>query len=213
MGKIKNVLWDFVKVAFEKQTYRNILYLLFSFPLGAAYLIFLVTVLSLGFDFLLVWVGIPLFAIVLMAWDDLIAFERQMAIWLLNTDITELSLNSANDSDIFDRFIQMLKNPALWKSLAFLLLKFPLGFFSLTIVVFLVTLTFGMLISPFLYIFGSGLADSFLGSLMISISGMFMVIASMHFLNLLAYVEGIIAEKMLSSGKSVLMEKHLIADV
>lgn len=206
------ILHEFANVAFEKQTYMNLLYLLFSFPLGTAYFAFLVTGLSLGFSLLLMWIGLPLLIIVFLAWWEIASFERQMAIWLLGIDIPELYLAPSDKKNIIERISFRLKNPVTWKSLLFLLLKFPIGIISLTIMLFLVALSLGMLIDPLLYVIGTGSADSLLESIMISIAGTFVGLGSMHLLNLLAYLEANFAKKMLGSEQIVHKEVHFIAD-
>src|SRR5262249_39641993 len=65
--------------------------------------------------------------------------------------------------NLWDRFRARLSNPVMWKSLAFLLAKCPLGIFSFTILVslfsvtialFFVSLLVGLLVAPFLLPFG-----------------------------------------------------------
>ena len=200
MAEIETALRDFVKVAFEKQTYMNILYLLFSFPLGTAYFVFLVSGLSLGFGLLLVWIGIPVLVLVFLAWWEIASFERQLAIWLLGIDIPPMSLTPVNEKSILGRAIYRVKSPVTWKALLFLLVKFPVGIFSLVVMVFLIALTLAMLINPILYITGNSFANTFQGSILISISGIFIGLASLHVLNLLAHISGGFARRMLSNS-------------
>jgi hypothetical protein len=201
MAEIETALREFVKVAFEKQTYMNILYLLFSFPLGTAYFIFLVTGLSLGFGLLLIWIGIPVLVLVFLAWWEIASFERQLAIWLLGIDILPMSLKPVHEKSILGRAIYRVKSPVTWKALLFLLVKFPLGVFSLVVLVFLVALTFGMLISPILYVIGNGSTNNFQEAVLVSLSGVFVGLASMHVLNLLAHIAGGFAKRMLGSSE------------
>lgn len=197
MTGIRNAMWDFVKIAFTKQTYLNILYLLFSFPLGTAYFVFLVTGLSLGFGLLLVWIGIPVLVLVFLAWWEIASFERQMAVWLLGIEISPMSRKPVPDQSILGKAIFRIKSPVTWKALLFLLVKFPLGIFSLVSMLFLVALTIGMLMNPVIYLFGGSPADSFMESMIYSITGIFVGLASLHILNLLAHIEGTFAKRML----------------
>ncbi|WP_319506627.1 sensor domain-containing protein [uncultured Methanolobus sp.] len=200
MAEIETALREFVKVAFEKQTYMNILYLLFSFPLGTAYFVFLVSGLSLGFGLLLVWIGIPVLILVFLAWWEIASFERQLAIWLLSIDIPPMSFKPVSEKSILGRAICRVKSPVTWKALLFLLVKFPLGIFSLVVMVFLIALTSGMLVNPILYIMGNSFASTFQESILISISGIFVGLASLHVLNLLAHISGGFARRMLSNS-------------
>src|SRR5215831_7417710 len=76
-----------VGVAFRRQTYRNLLYVLTAFPLGLAYFLFLITGLSIGASLLLVWIGIPVLFLMAAAWWGLGAFERELAMLWLQLDI------------------------------------------------------------------------------------------------------------------------------
>ncbi|WP_407355556.1 sensor domain-containing protein [Methanolobus sp. WCC5] len=200
MVETKSLLREFINVVFEKQTYMNILYLLFSFPLGTAYFIFLATGLSLGFGLLIMWIGIPVLILVFLAWWEIASFERQMAIWLLGIDIPSMSLKPVGEKSILSRAICRIKSPVTWKSLLFLLIKFPLGIFSLVTMAFLSVLTLWMLMNPVIYILGNGPAGTFQESLLLSISGIFVGIASLHVLNMLASLTGAFAKKMLGSS-------------
>ncbi len=75
------------RVALRRQTYLNVLYLIAAFPLGLAYLIFLVVGLALGFGLSFILVGVPILFGVGAAWWRLGAFERELAIWWLGADI------------------------------------------------------------------------------------------------------------------------------
>ncbi len=204
MADIETSLREFVNVVFQRQTYMNILYLLFSFPLGTAYFVFLVTGLSLGFGLLLVWIGIPVLLLVFLAWWEIASFERQMAIWLLGIDIPPMSLRPVTEKSIIARFITRIRSPVTWKALIFLLIKFPLGIFSLLVMVSLVAVTLGMFLSPILYIMGSSPADTIQGSILIAISGIFVGLASLHVLNLLAHIAGNFAKRMLGGPDKIL---------
>jgi hypothetical protein len=202
MSEVDMVIRDFLMVAFKKQTYLNILYLLFSFPLGTAYFVFLITGLSFGFGLLLVWVGIPVLLLIFLAWWEIAAFERQMAIWLLGIDISSMYAHSSTSgSSILQRFVQRLKSPVTWKSLIFLLIKFPLGIFSLVLMTVLLCLTLAMLFTPVLYVFGASEVNSVLEAFAVSLAGIFVGFLSLHVLNVLAGLSGDFAQKMLSSSE------------
>ncbi|MDY0385701.1 MAG: sensor domain-containing protein [Methanolobus sp.] len=212
MAEIETSLREFVMVAYKKQTYMNILYLLFSFPLGTAYFVFLVTGLSLGFGLLLVWIGIPVLVLVFLAWWEIASFERQMAIWLLGIDIPPMSLKPVNEKSILGRALYRVKSPVTWKALLFLLVKFPLGILSLVVMAFLVSLTLGMLINPILYLLGESFVNNLQEAILVSISGIFVGLASMHVLNLLAHISGSFAKRMLSNSEKQ-VEVYLIEEM
>ncbi|ETA68552.1 hypothetical protein MettiDRAFT_2025 [Methanolobus tindarius DSM 2278] len=204
MSEVDVAIREFLMVAFRKQTYLNILYLLFSFPLGTAYFIFLVTGLSFGFGLLLVWVGIPVILLIFLAWWEIASFERQMAIWLLGTEIPSMYSQSLYGGSILQRFIKRVKSPVTWKSLIFLLIKFPLGIFSLVLMIVLLSLTLTMLFTPVLYLLGVSEVNSVFEAFIVSLAGMFVGFVSLHVLNLLATISGSFARLMLSSSEKQL---------
>ncbi|WP_167848793.1 sensor domain-containing protein [Methanolobus halotolerans] len=203
----KSAIVNFVNVAFRKQTYLNILYLLFTFPLGTAYFVFLVTGLSLGFSLVAIWVGFPILILIFLAWWEIASFERQLAIWLLGVDISPMSHGPDPDSDLLGKGINRLKNPVTWKSLLYLFLKFPTGIMSLIVTVILISLSMSMVLSPLLYRFhtislGTFQADSLGGSLVIAVLGIPVGLISLHLMNLLARIAGHLAVLMLGNSQN-----------
>ncbi|KXS45212.1 MAG: hypothetical protein AWU59_76 [Methanolobus sp. T82-4] len=199
-------LADFVNVAFRKQTYLNILYLLFTFPLGTAYFVFLVSGLSLGFSLVIIWVGIPILILIFLAWWEIASFERQLAIWLLDVNISPMSRGPATGDSIVGKGVKRLKNPVTWKSLLYLILKFPMGILSLVVTVVLITLTLSMVLSPVLYHFspiyiGPFLVDTLSEALVTAVIGIFVGIVSLHLMNLLAELAGHMAVLLLGSSQ------------
>ena len=65
MPTADNLMSNVFNVVKRPQTYVNVFYLLLSFPLGIAYFVFLVTGLSVGFGLVVIWVGVPILALVL----------------------------------------------------------------------------------------------------------------------------------------------------
>ncbi|WP_406658218.1 sensor domain-containing protein [Methanolobus sp. ZRKC2] len=200
----RNTLVDFVSVAFRKQTYMNILYLLFTFPLGTAYFVFLVSGLSLGFSLMTIWVGIPILILIFLAWWEIASFERQLAIWLLGVYIPPMSRGPGDNAGLVNKGVTRLKNPVTWKSLLYLFLKFPMGIMSLVVTVVLISLTLSMLLSPVIYrfhsiSFGMLQVNSLEESLLAAALGIIVGLVSLHLMNLLAKIAGSLAVLMLGS--------------
>ena len=148
-------------IAQDKQTYTKILYLLVSFPLGLVYFVLLIPGIVVGIStfFPIVVFMLPL---IITAWMHLAAFERHMAIQWLHIAIPPMSYPSPIQMARWQRLQAQLTNPMTWKTLAYLLLKFPLGIFSLVITIVMlvlsvaitiVTLTIGLLTAPFFILF------------------------------------------------------------
>ncbi|AFV23462.1 hypothetical protein Mpsy_1254 [Methanolobus psychrophilus R15] len=202
LGLAQLYVSEFVAVAFRRQTYMNILYLLSTFPLGTAYFVFLVTGLSLGFHLVGIWIGIPILMLVLLAWWEMASFERQLAEWLLGLKMPPMSREQLEAGSLLDRWMAKLRNPVTWKALLFLLMKFPLGIFSLAVAAFMVILTVFLLMSPLIYYAGYSLPlDGPRYALSLSLAAFFTGIPvgllSLHTMNFLAKLSGRFAVLML----------------
>ena len=73
----------FFGVLTDPQSYLNVVYLLFSFPLGLFYFIFLITGLAVGLSLAVLLIGLVILFLTLWAGRGLAAWERQWSIWLL----------------------------------------------------------------------------------------------------------------------------------
>jgi hypothetical protein len=202
-----NPLAKFFGVFLNGQSYLNALYLLLAFPLGLFYFIFLVVGLSLGVTLLILWVGILILLVVLAGWWGFAAFERQMAIWLLREDIPPMQPPGERPQGIWAQFVSYLVNPVTWKSLVYLLVKFPLGLLSFVVIVTLAALTGAFLTAPLTFaifpmqidLIGNQVysIDTPLEAALAFLAGLFLALISMHILNGLAWVSGRFARLML----------------
>jgi hypothetical protein len=83
---VNDRLRSFLATPLRPQTYLNLLYLIFAFPLGLLYLIFFVVGVSLGASLAIVLIGIPIIALVVVSALGIAGFERWQAKILLNED-------------------------------------------------------------------------------------------------------------------------------
>ena len=194
------------------KTYLNLIYLLLAFPLGIFYFTFLASVLSAGISLSIIWVGIPILLLVGVGWWALASFERFMAIHLLNEDIPEMWRPSDEGAGIWTSFKEYFTNPAIYKSLIYLFLKFPLGITTFVILITLISLTLAFLTMPFTYEFLSeiqvgvffgqdlpawhidNMSDALLGALI----GLILWPVTLHVTNALAWLHAKFAKVMLS---------------
>src|SRR2546423_15002627 len=108
--------------ATSSQTYLNLLYLLLAFPLGIAYFVFLVTGLSMGAGLLVIFIGVPILIVVLLACLGLGAFERGMARMMLHVPIPSPS-RFPSGPGIWGKFKALFRDATTWKGFFYLLLK------------------------------------------------------------------------------------------
>ena len=188
----------FFTAPFRLRTYTNVLYLLLAFPLGLIYFVFLAVGLSTGFGLVVVWIGIPILAMVFAGSWGLAALERQLAIHGLGATVPPMALAPATEMGFWQRVGAFFSNPVTWKGMAFLLLKFPLGIVSFIAVVTLLATTAGFLLAPVVWAFGGDwgveidfvywTVDSLAGSMVLASFGVVLFFVSLNLLNGLALV-------------------------
>ncbi len=206
----------FFGVIAEPQSYISIFYLLLAFPLGIAYFVFLVTGISVGASLIIIWVGVPILALVLAGSWAMCELERILAVSLLKEDIPRklrgrsTATDDQNLSSVERLFIGTwrrlnahLTNWLTWTGILYLFLKFPLGIGSFVIVVVLVSVTAALLGAPFYYWvddgadFGIWQVDAMWEALILTLAGIPMVFISLHLMRGAAFLSGRVARVML----------------
>ena len=207
-----------VSVARDMQSYKNISYLLCSFFLGLFYFVVLVTGICLGVGTLIIWLGVPILFAVTWLWWQLAAFERSLAISWLGASIAPMSIAPPKSAGWWQRFQESLSNVMTWKTLAYLLLKFPLGICSFSMALTLlvlgigittVSLVLGFITAPF-YALVVSLQDvpdpkrRLQNYLWLALAGFGSNLLILHLLNGLAFVAGGLAQGLLGMSQTSL---------
>ncbi|MFC1810372.1 sensor domain-containing protein, partial [Patescibacteria group bacterium] len=109
-----------------------------------------------------------------------------------------------------------LKDSFTWKSLGYLFIKFPLGIISFTVLVTLLSVSISLIGTPVIYYlsdigiiqgtfcFGPNnicFLNSYFAAIIIGIVGVFSLFVTMHALNGLAHISGLLAKSMLEKKK------------
>lgn len=214
MRSSKSIFSDIFGVALRGQTYLNAIYLLMSFPLGLIYFVFLITGISVGVPLVILWIGLAVLLGVFAVWVALIAFERKMAILLLDEDIPPMTRQDLTGKTLWQKFTATLANPVTWKGLLFLFAKLPLGLISFSVLVTLASLSVGLMAAPFFYTWAHPVIDLTLNgtiwtpvwvidtlpeALFTCVVGIATALVSMHILNGLAWVNAKFARVMLGN--------------
>ncbi len=187
--------------ATDAQTYRNLFYLLLSFPLGIAYFVFLITGISLGTGLLVVFIGVPILIGMLFACQGLGAFERGTARSLLRLGIPSPSPR-ASEPGLWPKLKALLGDTTTWKSFFYLLLKFPFGIAAFVVLVTAFSTSMALILAPLTYgtlslDFGLWRVDSKDEATIWCLIGVVLLLASFHLVNGLAFVWGRFAQMML----------------
>ncbi|KAB8142652.1 hypothetical protein F8S13_13945 [Chloroflexia bacterium SDU3-3] len=186
----------FFQPLLEGQSYRNMLYLLISFPLGLAYFIVLVVGLSLGLALSLIGVGIPLLLGMLALTWGLMAFDRQITAALLGVDLPRPPALPRPQRSLWRWVGSYAQHPHTRASLGHLLLRLPLGVFSFAVAVCLLALSGGLLASPVLYRWAPlnigplFVVDSAIKAIVAMLVGLLVFVASAVVMNRLAEAYG-----------------------
>ncbi|WP_136716259.1 sensor domain-containing protein [Halorientalis salina] len=140
-----------VGVPFRLQTYRNLLYLALSFPLGMAYYLFVTLGISIGIGFSFVLVGVPLLVAVLAVSVGLTWFERRVTVSLLGVDIRPPDHPFMQREGIVDRSEALVTDLGVWKGIVFLASKLLLGVASFALIMVGPFVAILMLVTPLFY--------------------------------------------------------------
>lgn len=195
-GALVHSLKAFFRAPFRPRTYANLLYLALALPLGLVYFIFLSVGLPLGAGLTIVWIGIPILALVLAGSWGLAALERQMAIHALGAEVPPMTPPAPSETRTgWQQVKAFLSNPVTWKGMAFLVLKLPLGIVSFTALVGLLATSAAFLLAPVLRQLGAFEIDGLIWSVdspgaawMCSLLGLGLLFVSLNLLNGLAAV-------------------------
>ena len=141
-------------VVLEKQTYKNIGYLLLSFPLGLLYFLILIPGISLSFSLMFIVAGFPLMLGVLLLSDHLLSFERYLLRTVLNQPVFLERRQLPPHGRIFARLGERLAQRYTWKGLFYLLLRFGMGLVSFILVMVLAPVSVALITLPVTYRFG-----------------------------------------------------------
>jgi two-component system, OmpR family, phosphate regulon sensor histidine kinase PhoR len=213
-----------LSVVARRQTYLNLAYLVSAFPLGLFYFLFLMVGFAVGVSTTFIGVGILLLiALVFVVWG-FAAFERELVMWWLNVRIAPMSAPLPARTTVWRRFLSLLRNPVMWKSLTYLAMEFPLGLISFVSVFALFALAINLIVLPVVYLGATVLrnasGDNFISTInfgiaingtieplplfmtvVLCIAGFLVIIGLLYAVNGLAFVWGRFARLMLGMSE------------
>lgn len=189
----------FLAAVAHPQTFRNLLYLLMSFPLGLIYFIFLVVGLSLGIGTAIIWIGAFVLIGTFLAVKGFTAFERKIASGLLQTTIPSrtvarpLPINV--ERTVFEKAWALMTSRESWAGIVYLLVKFPMGIVSFVLAVALIPTALTLTVSPLLSMIpplemnlGAWKIDTPYEAAPFSLVGIVLMFFSLHILNGMAWL-------------------------
>ncbi len=178
-------LKKFFGIIVNPNAYLSLIYQLFAFPLGLFYFVFLFTGILVGIGLIIIWIGIPILFLMMLAWYGFSVFEKQLSIYVLKAEIPEKKKPGNTEMTMWAQFRSYLSDPVTWKSLAFLFLRFPLGILSFSITVSLLAVTISFIATPFTYNnyyieFGFFRVETLGLAILIAVAGILIGFLSLH---------------------------------
>jgi len=138
-----------VGVLTRAQTYKNLLYLALTFPLGLFYFVLLVTGVPLGVGLLSIVVGLPVLIGVLVVSDRLLVFERWLASTLVGTSVP---LDRQRDTDDWRDYVrQPVTDLGTWIGVCYLAAKFVVGLATFVFLTVLFSVVASLILAPLYY--------------------------------------------------------------
>ncbi len=192
----------FLHVLVEPRSYLNALYLLTAFPLGLTYFLVLMAGMISGAFLSIVVVGLLILLATLVAAWGFALFERELAIGLLGVNVPPLSLPDPDLVSPWRMLVRHLRQPATWRSFAYVLLKLPFGIFASLLSGVLLGLSLIGIIFPIARINIDGPSSQAIGNLIFPGLFAFAGLAlSLHVLNAVGRAWGRFATDMLGVGE------------
>jgi hypothetical protein len=111
----------------------SLAYLVLNLPVGIASFVFVVTMLSVGASTAIIWVGVPVLAIAMLAWRGGARLERRRVHAMLRTYIATPYRPVPEGRS--GRWKTRIKDRATWKDLTYFVLLGPIGTAEFTLMV------------------------------------------------------------------------------
>src|SRR5215208_1207740 len=201
----------FASVAWNPQSYRNLLYLALALPLGVGYVAVLAAGLSSGAGLAVILVGLLILLATLFALRAMAAVERMLARRLLRIAIHP-PIEGGIDVGWRQRVQLWLRDPVTWKSLVFLLGKLPMGVVAYAAISLLGFTSLVLAFAPVLVaitpvIFFGWEIDNPVATIAVVPAGVLLFLCCLHLFNGLAWLYGVCARVMLGPSSVELRER------
>ncbi|HEX3213972.1 MAG TPA: sensor histidine kinase [Actinomycetota bacterium] len=134
----------------QVRTLTATIYLLLSMFVGLTWHVILAVGLTVGVGTLIIWVGVFVLALTLLAWRGGAWLERRWVGAMLGVHIPD-PYRPLPDGSLWRRARVLASDPATWKDLAYLVVLFPLGLIWFVVTTTVWTLALGLLTAPLWY--------------------------------------------------------------
>lgn len=147
----KGAFMRFFAVIFRSQTYRDMAYLLLSFPMGLIYFIWMVVGIVLSIGLIPIFIGFPLLLIVMKSFNGIVAYEQALSRHMIGCAIPAFEkIDQGNNerAGLFQAIGREFMGGRIFQNIVFILHKFIMGIVSFVLVVTLFAVSLGLITLP-----------------------------------------------------------------
>ncbi|WP_406318222.1 sensor domain-containing protein [Streptosporangium sp. NBC_01639] len=137
----------------DPMTWRAVPYMLASMFYGIVCFAFLASAIPVALALVIVWVGVPLLALIMFVWRGAAMLERRLLRLAFGVRIRD-PYRPSRDKNLFLRWRDALVDPATWKDLLYVLLLLPIGIVEFVVSAVLWCLAFGLIVAPLALLIG-----------------------------------------------------------
>ncbi|MBD2896893.1 hypothetical protein amrb99_58440 [Actinomadura sp. RB99] len=149
--------WRPAAMARSAVTWTSALYLAVSLAFGLGWFVVLAVGLALSLGTLIIWVGFPLLALLMVAWRFGARLDRRLVRAAFGVTVPDPYRPRPEGRNPFVRLKSMAADPATWKDLAYLVLLFPIALVEFMVSAVAWALTGTLLFMPLIVLFGGGM--------------------------------------------------------
>ena len=135
-------------ILWTPRAYLAFAYVIVEFALGTFYFTFLVTILSVGLSLAWTFVGLFIMVVAVVASRSLAIMDCGITEALTGTDTPRLRVLDRPEGGVLKRSLAVLTDWESWRSVLFLLARFPLGTFAFCVAVTLLSSSLWMITLP-----------------------------------------------------------------
>ncbi len=193
-------------VYIDPRTWGSLLFMFITFVTGIIYFTWAVTGLSLSVSFLILIIGIPFMILFLLSVQGLALLEGRLVEALLGVRMPRRPLFAQPGLKWLDRLKALVTDKHTWLSLLYLVLQMPLGVLYFSLLVTLITFSFGVMVAPFVQLIWNlplitfGAERVFLPYwvlILLAIGGFFTLTLTMHLARGIGWLHGRYAKALL----------------
>ncbi|GHH68225.1 histidine kinase [Streptosporangium violaceochromogenes] len=196
----------------DPMTWRAVPYFAGSLFYGLACLAVLACALPVALVLTVVWVGVPLLALIMVAWRGAAMAERRILRLAFGVTIPDPYRPPAGGGPLA-RWRRVLADPATWKDLLYLLLLPVAGLGEFVVSVVLWFLAFSLIVVPPLALVDAGPIQAVEGALIGSVPGVLLCLpaglavlcAALYATRAMAWLHTLLARALLGPGKGELL--------